>query len=338
MKINGKKSLLLFIIFIVIFSININVVNAATNNFNTNNTISIKNTNSDIAKKTSSSSKKGNKSSSTKSTKESSDENKETHTVNSKDKTISNYQNTLKSLSIDDYDIYPEFNKNTVEYYVSIPKSISNLYVNAVAEYSDATVKIIGNTNLNDRSENLIKVVVTSSKNVSKTYTIHVNRIESNGLYLSSLNIEGVNLNPVFDKDTYYYTAEVEENEIKPFEINAIANQANANVEIIGNDESLVKGDNLISIILSNGKDTSVYQIEITINEKKMITINNNSSNKFLDVIEKCKDFIFKSKESFFTFIAIIFLLILILLILIIKKIKTNKKDKKRQELKKRVN
>lgn len=270
--------------------------------------------------------------------KTSSQSNDETHTVNSKDKSVSNYENTLKSLSIEGYEIYPEFNKNTVDYYVSIPTEITSLNVEAEPEYDTATFKVTGNTKLSTKGESLVKVVVTSKRKISKTYTIHVSRTNNSGLNLSSLSIDGVVLTPSFDKDTYYYTTEVEENNISPFNIKAKANQEDAKVEIVGNDDSLIKGDNLVSVIVSNGENTAVYQIEINIKDKGIVsTVQSNKNNEWKAYLEKARDFILKDKRNLIIFLAIIFILIIILLIAIIKKIKNSKKDKRRQELKKRA-
>lgn len=305
-----KKITIIIMIIFIIFNININFVNAATKSKKTTkkatNTVDVEETT------------------------------EETHTVNSKDKSISNYQNTLKSLSVDGYDIYPEFNKNTVDYYVSIPKSITNLEVHAIPEYETATYKITGNNKLSSNTENLIKVVVSSEKKVSKTYTIHVNRIADNGLKLSSLSINGVTLNPTFDEDVYFYTAEIEENEIKPFTINAIANETNAKVEILGNDDSLVKGDNLISIIVTEGKDTAIYQVEVVIKDKSVLTTTV-KNNKIIDYLNMWKDYLMNNTKYLYIGIGVILVIIFILFILIIMKIKKNGNEKKRKNLKDRV-
>ena len=82
-----------------------------------------------------------------------------------------NTNNDLASLSITDYQISPEFNKNTRNYYVAIPTTISSVEVNAQAESAKATVKITGNTQLT-KTENTIQIVVTSAKGRKKTYKI----------------------------------------------------------------------------------------------------------------------------------------------------------------------
>lgn len=341
MRFNKKSTIIASIVFILFFITNVNFVNAAntTNTKNTTAATSTKNTTSVTStSNTTTSTKSSTTTAKTTSASATSQSTEETHTVNSKDKSVSNYENTLKSLSVDGYDIYPDFNKNTTDYYVSIPDGITSLDVNAEPEYDTATVKITGNTKLATKGESIVKVVVTSKKKISKTYTIHVNRENNNGLNLSALSIDGVNLTPEFNEDTYYYSAEIAENEISPFTINAKANQEDATIEIVGNDSSLIKGDNLISVIVSNGEDTAVYQVEITIKDKSITTVVQNTPNSQLTVyLEKARNLILNNKRNLIIFLAIIFILIIILLIVIIKKIKNSKKDKKRQELKKRA-
>ena len=317
MKINKKSCKVVVVFFLIIFiMMNLSYSDAATNKKKTTKTTT--------------------KTTSTTNTK--SEEPKETHTVNSKDRSISNYYNTLKSLSVEGYEIYPEFNKNTTDYYVSIPKDVTNLFVNASPEYDTAKCVVTGNTNLTSKKENLIKVTVTSEKKVSKVYNIHVNWINNSGLSLQMLSIEGTALSPSFDKDTYYYTAEIFENEISPLTIKAIANKSTAKVEIIGNDDSLVKGDNLISIVVEDDGDMAVYQIELTIKEKILTTVTQGGqNNKIVELAKQAKDFIFKSKRNLIAFLAIIFIIIIILVIAVIRKMINNKKDKKRQKLKNRA-
>ena len=54
----------------------------------------------------------------------------------------------LSSLEIDGYELSPEFNKNTMEYYVIIPQDINSLDIVAEPEVEGAVVRISGNKNL----------------------------------------------------------------------------------------------------------------------------------------------------------------------------------------------
>ena len=130
------------------------------------------------------------------------------------------------------YQISPEFNKNTRNYYVAIPTTISSVEVNAQAESAKATVKITGNTQLT-KTENTIQIVVTSAKGRKKTYKIIVTKQKENTLKLQSLEIKGATFSPAFDSSKYYYTAEMKINDdSKDITVEAVANNANANITI----------------------------------------------------------------------------------------------------------
>ena len=65
--------------------------------------------------------------------------------------------NYLKSLSVEGYEISPEFNKNTTTYYLVVPTSITSINILAEAESENATTKITGNTSLRNK-ENTVKI------------------------------------------------------------------------------------------------------------------------------------------------------------------------------------
>ena len=115
-----------------------------------------------------------------------------------------NTNNDLASLSITDYQISPEFNKNTRNYYVAIPTTISSVEVNAQAESAKATVKITGNTQLT-KTENTIQIVVTSAKGRKKTYKIIATKQKENTLKLQSLEIKGATNSQAFHNTKKYF-------------------------------------------------------------------------------------------------------------------------------------
>ena len=253
--------------------------------------------------------------------------------------TIENTEETnadLKALSINGYTIYPEFNKNTTEYFVAVPLDVTSLEVEATTESDMSTAKITGNTNIT-RSEHSIKVVVTSKKRVTKTYTINVTKQEENSLKLKELSIEGAELDPSFSETNYFYSAEIEQfNEVKPLNINAVAADEDTEIEIIGNDDTLLEGNNIITITLRNGEETSVYQIEATIVLKESIIEPANNVSKFiLNAKENIKTFFEDENKTIATLAGVAALLML--LIMIIKIVKHNSAEKSRNKIKRRA-
>lgn len=242
------------------------------------------------------------------------------------------YNNYLSNLSVSNYQITPEFNKNTTTYYITIPEDIMQVEVIANTENENAKIKITGETKLT-KTENTIIVNVTSEKGIVRTYKIIATKQEDNGLKLTELNIENAEgFTPTFSENTYYYEAKINLNEdIKKLNITTKANKTNAKIEIIGNDISTLKsGENLITIIVKNGEDVTTYQVNININVSKFMVSDDSSNNlnKTINlIIEKIKEFFADEdrKIAFLTAIAVILMIIIIRLI--IKIAKRNKEN-----------
>ncbi len=86
----------------------------------------------------------------------------------------------LKSLSLKELEITPEFKKNVYSYEATIDmdtKDISKVNVEAEANSKDSTVEITGNTDLQE-GENVINVIVKSKTSSEQTvYQITVNKV-----------------------------------------------------------------------------------------------------------------------------------------------------------------
>lgn len=247
-----------------------------------------------------------------------------------------NTNNDLASLSITDYQISPEFNKNTRNYYVAIPTTISSVEVNAQAESAKATVKITGNTQLT-KTENTIQIVVTSAKGRKKTYKIIVTKQKENTLKLQSLEIKGATFSPAFDSSKYYYTAEMKiNNDSKDITVEAVANNANAKIEVIGN-KGIKAGENLVSVIVSDSRETTVYEILINATVEKTIISNVENNDKIQQVKNGVLEF-FKDENKVIALLVAVAVILIIIIICIIKKISgKNKADKNREKLRKRA-
>lgn len=247
-----------------------------------------------------------------------------------------NTNNDLASLSITDYQISPEFNKNTRNYYVAIPTTISSVEVNAQAESAKATVKVTGNTQLT-KTENTIQIVVTSAKGRKKTYKIIVTKQKENTLKLQSLEIKGATFSPAFDSSKYYYTAEMKINDdSKDITVEAVANNANAKIEVIGN-KGIKAGENLVSVIVSDSRETTVYEILINATVEKTIISNVENNDKIQQVKNGVLEF-FKDENKVIALLVAVAVILIIIIICIIKKISgKNKADKNREKLRKRA-
>ena len=91
-----------------------------------------------------------------------------------KEVVVVNYSsdNNLKSLSIEGFDITPVFNKNTLEYSVTLKPTTTSIKVNATLSDSKAKLSGVGDVEVKEGT-NQINVVVTAENGTSKTYVIN---------------------------------------------------------------------------------------------------------------------------------------------------------------------
>lgn len=227
----------------------------------------------------------------------------------------------LSSLEVVGYELSPYFNKNNLTYTVIIPEDVTSIEINAEPEVEGAIVRISGNTRLT-RQENTVTVRVTAEDGTSRAYSITVLKAPEVNLKLDSLQIEGLELNPVFDEDTFYYTSSLVDTELTSLNVNAVANGKTANVEVIGAD-NLVDGENLINIIVSNDDETTIYQVNVDVDmlgEKEKEVDN---------VITRVRKIINYALWGFAGFLLVI---VLILIIVLIRKIIKRKKYGKEED------
>jgi len=244
-----------------------------------------------------------------------------TYTLTIKRKTVAEEENEngevrLKNLGIKpkEYD-FSGFDSEKTEYAVEVLNEIEEIEVYATAMDSKAQVTGIGMITLKE-GVNELKVEVIAANGEKKTYTLTVTRKEAEKkevLGLSILSIEGVNLNPTFKVETYEYTATLAE-DMSSLEIKANANNENATVEIVGN-ENLQQGENLITILVTNKKTGEVATYQIIVN--KNVTIVETVQTSWLKPSTWGKEEKIK--------IAIILVLIILIIWAIVLKIKISK-------------
>ena len=79
--------------------------------------------------------------------------------------------NDLKDLEIEGAKLSPKFDKDTLEYTVTVPKGADKLDIDAIPVAKDAKVEVIGNKNLKS-GHNTVLVKVTDKDGFTKYYTI----------------------------------------------------------------------------------------------------------------------------------------------------------------------
>ena len=237
----------------------------------------------------------------------------------------------LSSLGIkpEEYD-FTGFKSEQTEYTAEVPNDVEEIEVYATAMNSKAQITGTGMISLKE-GKNTIPVEVIAEDGTKKTYTIEVTRKEAENnegedstegkFGLTTLSIKGQTLSPDFKIGTYEYTIGLKEN-LSSLEIEAIASDEEATVEIIGN-ENLQEGENTITILVTNSKtdETATYQI----------IVNKNLSDEAIAKTSWLKPSTWGQEEK----IKILIVVVLIILIIcaIILKIKIAKEAKGEEDV-----
>ncbi len=235
---------------------------------------------------------------------------------------------TLKSLGIrpDKYD-FSGFKKDKTQYSVQVPKDVEEVEVYAEATSDKAKVTGTGKTQLKN-GKNTIVIQVTAENGTTQTYTIEVTRGEKNATAttsskdefgLSSLEINGLTLNPSFKTGTYEYKVELKE-DIDSLDIRTIATDDDTTVEIYGN-EGLSLGENTITILVRNEKEDKTATYQIIVNKE----LSEEEKVSWLKPSTWGKEEIIK--------IIIIAVLIILIVIAIILKVKISKEKNEEEDL-----
>lgn len=85
----------------------------------------------------------------------------------------------LASLTVEGYDLTPTFNKDTLEYLVTVPSTINNITIAGTPAESHATVEGTGGFEVSE-GINTFNIVVTAENGTQKTYKINVNVEDTN--------------------------------------------------------------------------------------------------------------------------------------------------------------
>lgn len=172
----------------------------------------------------------------------------------------------LKIMRLNMEGVNPNFDKDIIEYYLTVDDSIDNIDVTAIAENKDANVEISGNKGLKN-GVNKIKILVTSKdKTTKKEYIINVTKtdnVEAANTNLETLAVEYYTLSPEYNANVTNYNVEVS-NLTNDLNILAIPEDEDAKVDINGN-KNLKTGNNkvIISVTAENGTTKKDYLINV---------------------------------------------------------------------------
>jgi len=154
------------------------------------------------------------------------------------------------------------FDRSVTEYTMTVENEVVEANITATAEDSTATVQGTGTKYL-VTGDNTINVTVTAQSGNIKTYTITINRKKSSNNNLALLNTLEGTLSPTFSPDQTSYTMQVPY-EITSLNLQTVAEDANATIEIEGNKDFQVGNSNIVYItVIAEDKTTKTYQIEV---------------------------------------------------------------------------
>ena len=231
---------------------------------------------------------------------------------------------TLSNLGIKGQYDFTGFTSSKTSYSVTVPNDVESVEIYASRGQSGQKISGTGVKQLQEGA-NAVNVVVTAEDGkTTKTYTVNIERKaleenteeqteetqESTTFGLKDLKVEGMELTPEFNTDTYSYTVQLTEDK-SSLGLTTIATDEKASIEVNGN-EDLKDGENIITIIVKDetGEKTVTYQITVnktvSNNEKTEATVQNiNNSKKKKILILVC---------------GVIFIILIIVIIMVIKK------------------
>lgn len=182
----------------------------------------------------------------------------------------------LSALGVTGYTLTPAFNKDTLEYRLEVPYSVSSATITATPEDSKASVqRSITVNNIKENQDNQYTITCTAEDGVTKkSYKVIIHRAKapevpkSTDNTLKDLGVSGFTISPAFNKDTTNYSVTVP-NDTDKVKINAEVNDGKATFEVKGGD-NLQVGDNKVEVIVkAEDGSTKVYTINVKKEEKK---------------------------------------------------------------------
>lgn len=177
----------------------------------------------------------------------------------------------LQSLKLTPGEI--QFNKETLEYTISVDKNVKDITVEAIPESATATVKIKNNEKISSKKP--IYIIVTAEDGITKLeYKINIKLTDngpklSSNSKLSSLTIKGYNLN--FKPDIKEYKLKIDK-DVNALDIEATPEDSKAKYEITGNEQ--LKNKSKITIkVTAEDESTTEYIITIKKGGSNIIVI-----------------------------------------------------------------
>ena len=177
---------------------------------------------------------------------------------------------SLKSLSVEGYEISPEFNKQTYEYSLEVENNVEKVSVVANKNNGNARVEGAGEIELKE-GNNKVEITVTAQKGNTLTYTININRKELNPIKVTINNKDYTIVRRVDDLPKYSGFIETTVN-YNGEEIPALISEA-INKTIVGVKDE----EGIISTYVFNDGNFEGKYVELKSNEVAIYLIEKDS-------------------------------------------------------------
>lgn len=151
---------------------------------------------------------------------------------------------------------------------------------NTTTETKKNTTKTTNNTTSNKKQNNTQAENTVENQTVAEDSDDEQADDTDNLLRLQSISVKGVSqkgeeeitVTPAFHADVYEYEATISK-EITSLKIDAVANEADATIEILGAD-SLKEGENTVTILVNNSSTNEQQTYQIMVTQKETNTVN----------------------------------------------------------------
>lgn len=174
----------------------------------------------------------------------------------------------LKSLTIEGFELYPEFDANVNEYNVKVSNDITAVNITSEVNDSKATATLEGVFENLEVGENIANVLVTAEDGSTNRYVIKINR-ERENLKLQTLKISYIDetgnvieITPELQEDVFNYTLEDIPYYVNKLELEVLSNLEEAKIEIIG-DKDFYEGENEITVTITMPSESEEVEDEV---------------------------------------------------------------------------
>ena len=169
----------------------------------------------------------------------------------------------LSSLGVEGRTISPTFDKDTLEYTLTVSSDVES--ANIVAELADdrATLTGTGNKDLNYGSNPFEVKVTAEDGTTEKTYKVTITREKKTDATLSDIKVNGVSIQG-FDPDTTEYTVDAVNSDVDSITLDATLSDPDATLTGTGT-KTVQTGPNSFDIVVTaqDGETTKTYTVNV---------------------------------------------------------------------------